>query len=261
MTTEGCDSHTTVRYGGLTRHEFWWSRAAFGRTATCRRTSTIESRFYGELQSRITMRTPRCFYAGIEPDHYQSVVVLEDLDRRGVHWLRYSERQSFDRVAARIRAITKSRGNVGEPTLRAGQGVGLGPGAVREWVMGLRQPTSWAAQMAKPQGMACSLRVHDGEWLHGDQSSSRRQARSMPTRARRGERPVRRFRVRRGAASRRFGGPERPQAGLNCPSNRASSCPVSLVEKLEKQRPGGCGVFARSPLPDSNRRPLPYHGI
>ena len=52
-----------------------------------------ETSFYGNLQHRITMRSPRCYYAGLDPDGYQSVIILEDLDVRGVTWLRYGSRE------------------------------------------------------------------------------------------------------------------------------------------------------------------------
>src|SRR5579871_3491562 len=46
-----------------------------------------EMRFYRDVAPHISLSTPRCFFAGIDPDNRRSAVLIEDLDARGVRWL------------------------------------------------------------------------------------------------------------------------------------------------------------------------------
>jgi len=46
-----------------------------------------EMRYYQDIAPRARFDTPACFFAGRDPEDGRSLVVLEDLDRRGVRWL------------------------------------------------------------------------------------------------------------------------------------------------------------------------------
>jgi hypothetical protein len=130
-----------------------------------------ETRFYGDLQPHVTMRSPRCFYAGMDPDGCQSAVILEDLDARGVTWLRYgSKTMGFDATADRMRALAHFHAETWDSPRFA-------PGAEWEWVeprygdwwLGYAEASleegPWAEKMASAQGTACSTRLHDRVWM------------------------------------------------------------------------------------------------
>jgi len=64
-----------------------------------------EMRFYRDVLPFINMNAPRCFYAGGDPNHWQSVVVMEDLEQREVRFCHAQRPQRYEEVARRLSAI------------------------------------------------------------------------------------------------------------------------------------------------------------
>lgn len=64
-----------------------------------------EMRFYRDIAPRISLSTPRCFFAGVDPDSRRSAVLIEDLDARGVRWLTALEPLSWRDEVAFIDAL------------------------------------------------------------------------------------------------------------------------------------------------------------
>lgn len=66
-----------------------------------------EARFYSRLAPALPLPTPRCWFAASDPETYQSIVILEDLDAVGVVWLDPLTPQSPDAVARRLEALAQ----------------------------------------------------------------------------------------------------------------------------------------------------------
>lgn len=64
-----------------------------------------EARFYNDVQPFLPINSPRCFYAGSDPDSYQSIVVMEDLDARAAHYCSALQTEGFADVARRLEAM------------------------------------------------------------------------------------------------------------------------------------------------------------
>ena len=54
-----------------------------------------EMRFYRDVQPRIDLLSPTCYYAGSDPGSHQSIVIMEDLRARGVEFCNPLRPQDF----------------------------------------------------------------------------------------------------------------------------------------------------------------------
>ena len=64
-----------------------------------------EMRFYRDVLPFINMNAPKCFYAGADPDHWISVVVMEDLEQREARFCRAQRPQRYEEVERRLSAM------------------------------------------------------------------------------------------------------------------------------------------------------------
>jgi hypothetical protein len=62
----------------------------------------LETRFYNTVAPRLTINIPRCYFAAVDEDHRQAVVVLEDLSVRGVEFTGALPALQPDAVAAML---------------------------------------------------------------------------------------------------------------------------------------------------------------
>lgn len=129
-----------------------------------------EARFYADIQPRIPMASPRCHFAGSDPDSHQSIVILEDLRRPGVTFCDALRPQSFDHIAQRLRAMAAYHAATWEsPLFRpTGQWADIGS-RFETWGLDYMRrylvAEVWAHYMALPRGAAVSTRLHDGAWM------------------------------------------------------------------------------------------------
>src|SRR5581483_8245098 len=61
-----------------------------------------EVRFYRDVQPFVPIPSPRCYYAGSDPESSQSTVILEDLLAKGVEFLHPQKPQRHTEVARRL---------------------------------------------------------------------------------------------------------------------------------------------------------------
>lgn len=71
----------------------------------------IEPLFYRELAPRLDVSVPRCFYAGIDEQSHQGVVLLEDLRERGACFGRATEPVSPEQAAAALEVLARLHGS------------------------------------------------------------------------------------------------------------------------------------------------------
>ena len=129
----------------------------------------LEMRFYGEVASQLSMRLPRCFYAGGDVDGRQSIVILEDLDARGVNFCRVERPLSYEQAARQLEAQAEMHAKWWDSPQFA-------PGGELEWIealdplpegeagtyqRGQLKPDVYAKFMALPRAAAVSKIFHD----------------------------------------------------------------------------------------------------
>ena len=61
-----------------------------------------EVRFYRDVQPYVPIHSPRCYYAGSDPNTHQSIVIMEDLKAKGVQFLHPQRSQRYAEVARRL---------------------------------------------------------------------------------------------------------------------------------------------------------------
>lgn len=129
-----------------------------------------EMRFYRDVKPHLTMNTPACFYAGTDPDSYQSIVILEDLRAKGVEWQHPQRPSSYQQIARRLEAMAVYHAQTWNSPEFA-------PGGHFDWLQTRYQgfgkiffnrylePERWDHFCASPRGAAVSVRLHDRDWM------------------------------------------------------------------------------------------------
>lgn len=152
---------TMIVKGGFEPHSRWMA----GMYQT-------EVRFYREVRPHIDMNTPACFYAGSDPDSYQSIVILEDLVARNVTFLDPLRPVGYAQMARRLEAMAKyhaqtwdspefSPGGRFETVCSRYEGFG------KIFHQRYLEPANWERMMAKPRGAAVPRILHDRNWMQG----------------------------------------------------------------------------------------------
>lgn len=129
-----------------------------------------EMRFYQDVQPRIDMHSPLCYFAGTDPDSHQSIVIMEDLRARGVEFCSALKPQTYDQVARRLEAMAVYHAQTwNSPEFE--------PGGVFDWVSGRHEswsvdyqqrylvPEVWRHYMESPRGAAVSRVLQDRHWM------------------------------------------------------------------------------------------------
>jgi hypothetical protein len=129
-----------------------------------------EARFYADVEPRIRMRSPRCYFAGADPASQHSIVILEDLRRPGIRFLDPLRPLGFAAVKARLQAMAVYHAETwNSPLFAAGEAWdfigGKFSGWARTYIDHYLQPERWAGCMARPRGAAVSTRFHDAAWM------------------------------------------------------------------------------------------------
>ncbi len=131
-----------------------------------------EARFYRDVVPFIPINAPRSFYAGSDPQSHQSIVVMEDLRARNVHFCDALETEDFETVASRLNAMAAFHAATWNSP-------GFAPGGRFDWITGRFEgfgrshneryltPETWRRMVRTPRGAAISTRFHDPEWMIG----------------------------------------------------------------------------------------------
>jgi hypothetical protein len=131
-----------------------------------------EMRFYRDVQPHVPIHSPRCFFAGNDPDSHQSIVIMEDLVVCGVRFCDPLTPQSPDQVALRLESIARYHA-------RTWNSADFAPGGRFDWIGGRHEgwsltyiahylePERWDHYMSLPRGAAVSGRLRDRDWMRG----------------------------------------------------------------------------------------------
>lgn len=129
-----------------------------------------EVRFYSILAPALPLPGPRCWFAGSDPDSFQSIVILEDLDAARVHWLDPLRPQTPDAVGRRLDSLARFHAaSWNDPGFAAGGRFDWLAGRFTDWSMVYANrylvPEVWRHYCRSPRGAAVSSRLHDHEWM------------------------------------------------------------------------------------------------
>lgn len=126
----------------------------------------VEARFYRDVQPRLPMNSPDCYFADIDLQSGHSVVIMEDLDPRQVTWCHAQQPLSFTQVAAFLDAQAHYHAAYWDsPELQQGGTFSwmfspFAPWCV-DYLKRYTQPEIWAHYMNLPRGAAVSRPFHD----------------------------------------------------------------------------------------------------
>ena len=129
-----------------------------------------EARFYAEIAPEVPLNLPQRFYAGVDPTGWRAATLMEDLNRRNVHFCRAQEPFDFDHVRWRLDMLAALHAMTwNSPVLQ--------PGGKWDWVMPrfsefsdrynayYLEPERWQFYVDSPRGAAVSVELHDREWM------------------------------------------------------------------------------------------------
>ena len=125
-----------------------------------------EVRFYRDVQPCVPIHSPRCYYAGSDPDSYQSIVVMEDLKAKQVEFLHAQRPQQYAQVARRLTDMGRYHAHTwnSREFQSGGRFERIGSrfsGWSLEYQNRYFVPEVWQHYVSSPRGAAVSVRLHD----------------------------------------------------------------------------------------------------
>jgi hypothetical protein len=125
-----------------------------------------EARFYSDVQPFVPMHGPRCYYAGSDPESYQSIVVMEDLQAQGVEFLHAQRPQRYPEVARRLSDMARYHAQTWNSVeFQAGGRFEWIGSRFSGWSLEYQEryfvPEVWQQYVSSPRGAAVSQRLHD----------------------------------------------------------------------------------------------------
>lgn len=134
------------------------------------RTYVMEAIGYRDLE-HLGLNMPKVFFVDAEPDRAQAVIIMEDLNRRGVHFFHGLAPATFEQLGKRLTSLAAFHAKTwNSPDLK--------PGGRYEHIMANGPLTSnaymesrnfydeaeWQELVTRPQGAAASVHFHDPEF-------------------------------------------------------------------------------------------------
>lgn len=128
-----------------------------------------EVRGYRELYPFAPLPHPECYFAGIDPERRQGIIIMEDLVERGVEFCHATKPQSFEQVSRRLSELARFHAATWDSDqLQSG-------GRFADFVDFFEvmqhffdeksTPENWERFCNMPRGVACSFRFRERDWL------------------------------------------------------------------------------------------------
>jgi Phosphotransferase enzyme family len=129
----------------------------------------LEMRFYRDVAPRLTVRLPKCLYAGGSTAAGQAIVILEDLDVRGASFCRVEKPLSYKQAALHLNAQAELHARWwNSDEFSTGGSLGwvepldpLPEGEAGTYQRGQLKPDVYAKFMSLPRGVAVARVFHD----------------------------------------------------------------------------------------------------
>lgn len=138
-----------------------------------------EMRFYRDARRVVDMNMPECFYAGRDPETGRTIIVMEDLRRRGAKFFNAFTTQNYEQSTRRVLAMADYHAQTWNSPEFA-------PGGELDWIPARyagRKDTLesaqvamnahylsddvWPTVMTNPRASATPLVVRDIDWMRG----------------------------------------------------------------------------------------------
>ncbi|MDG2004152.1 MAG: phosphotransferase [Novosphingobium sp.] len=127
-----------------------------------------EIRGYRDVIPALNLPAPECYYADTDTEHQRSILIMEDLEARGVALCHASKPQTHEQVArrltelARYHAQTWASPEIG-PTGKWGD-LEVLLEILEPFAVHYSSPDIWQRSISTPHGCAVSTRFHDRLW-------------------------------------------------------------------------------------------------
>jgi hypothetical protein len=128
-----------------------------------------EVRGYRDVYPIIPLPAPTCYFADYDPERQQGIIIMDDMQARGVTFCHATQPQRFEQVALRMQSLARFHaGSWGSPDLNPGGRWGH----LDEFLTVMRpffeynmQPQNWQRFVRAPRGAAVSVRYHSRQWM------------------------------------------------------------------------------------------------
>jgi hypothetical protein len=133
----------------------------------------LEARFYRDVLPLLGINAPQAFFAADDSVNHQHIVILEDLNLRGVRFCRVQEPLSYAQAAAHLDVLARMHARWWDsPVLEEGGELGdltvwgpLPPGDEGAYQWGQLKPEVWSHYMSLPRACAVPKLMHDRELM------------------------------------------------------------------------------------------------
>jgi hypothetical protein len=138
---------------------------------------------YADVAPHSPLRSPRCWFAGYDPQALQGIVIMEDLVARGVEFLHPQRPQQPGQVAKRLTRIAQHHAMTWDsPDIRpGGRFAWAGHVADATYFPTVLVPDIWKSYVDSARGAAASVRFHDLGWMIEALDRLGRFGKSLPT--------------------------------------------------------------------------------
>jgi hypothetical protein len=131
-----------------------------------------EARFYEHIAPHVALNVPKTFFAGTDPDSWQAVVLMEDLNARNVHFCRAQEPFDYPQIKWRLEMLAALHAKSWDsPDIKPGGRWESLPTRFDGWSTIYNehylQPEIWQSYIDSPRGAAISRRLQSRDWMHG----------------------------------------------------------------------------------------------
>jgi len=128
----------------------------------------LEARAYTDITPVLELPSPACYFADYSEDQRQGIVIMEDLNARGVKFCNIREPQSFEDVAKRLTVLARFHAKTWDsPEFLKGRWEWV-PAALPSFLernARYLEAEAWQGFVDSPQGAAASVRFHDRHWM------------------------------------------------------------------------------------------------
>jgi hypothetical protein len=130
----------------------------------------VEMRYYRDLVPVLAYNVPKCYFTSKDPDSHQAIVIMEDLDAKGVTFCRAERPLNYAQVSGFLDGLAQLHAQWWDhPDLRDDGKYGwvqhtFSPDAWN-YANHYLVPETWATLMTQPRGAAVSQRLHDRDWM------------------------------------------------------------------------------------------------
>jgi hypothetical protein len=128
-----------------------------------------EVRGYRDVFPVVPLHTPTCYFADFDATRRQGIVIMEDLNARGVSFCHATKPQTYEQAARRLSALARFHAQTwNSPELAPGGKWGDLVDffdVMRGFFDRYMSPEKWEKFINMPRGVASSFRFRDRDWM------------------------------------------------------------------------------------------------